>query len=193
VSDDFDLGPAVADAANVLLVAPGVGDTADRLCYDVVTADGSRPQHLIGVAIAGTPTETIQTWRDRLGPTPSVSCLAVDGVSRSAAGDVPSEVGAATIEYVDCSSPIRELGDRISAKLDESTETAVCFDSITDLQECVGQEAAFEFLHAIGSRIRTSDATGYYYIDRTVHDEATMTLYSTLFDAVVEVGSDHSE
>jgi hypothetical protein len=193
MSDDFDLGLAVADAANVLLVAPGVGDAADRLCCDVVTAGGSRPDELIGVEIAGSPAETIRTWRDKLGPGPSVSCLAVDGVSRSSSSDVPSGVGTATIEYVNCSSPVRELGERISAKLDESTETAVCFDSITDLQECVGQEATFGFLHAIGSRIRTSDATGYYHIDRTVHDEATMTLYSTLFDAVVEVGSDHSE
>lgn len=193
MSDDFDLGPAVADAANVLLVAPGVGDTADRLCYDVMTAEGPSLDHVISVSIGGSPETVASTWRDRLGTGPSLSCLAVGGVTRSAAQKAAPAVGGATIEHVDGSESIRTLGNRVAGKVRREEETAVCFDSITELQECLGQESTFEFLHALGSRIRAGGATGYFYIDRTVHDEEAMTLYSTLFDAVVEVGSDNAE
>jgi len=190
VTDDFDLGPAVADASNVLVAAPGIGDTADRLCGDLATADGDVPEHVVSVTIAGSPEESVEAWRDRLGPGPSLSCLTINGVSRSAASATASSVGPATIEYLDSSESVQKLGRRIAAKLDAERETVVCFDSITELQECLGQEPTFEFLHALGSRVRAGDATGYYYIDRTVHDEETMTLYSTLFDAVVETGSE---
>jgi hypothetical protein len=190
VSEDFDLGPAVADATNVLLVAPGVGDTADRLCCDVVTADGEIPEHVVGVTISDSPAQKVSTWRERLGPEPALSMLGIDGVTRSAATEQATATENTTIEYLDGSASIRELGERIATKIERETETAVCFDSVTDLQECMGRETAFEFLHVIGSRVRAGGATGYYYIDRTVHDEETMTLYSTLFDAAVEVGSE---
>lgn len=193
VSDEFDLGDAVSDATNVLLVAPGVGDTADQLCCDVVSARGTVPEHVIGVTICGSPADMIETWRAQVDADPSLSCLAVDGVARSAGQMTAPAVGAATIEHVDASEPVRKLGEKIGEKLHGGAETTVCFDSITDLCESLGQEAAFEFLHVLCSRVRASGATGYYYIDRTVHDEETMTLYSTLFDAVVETGSDPTE
>jgi len=189
MTDAFDLGPAVDDAANVLLAAPGVGNGADRLCGDLATADGDVPEHVVTVTIAGSPIESAKEWRDRLGPGPSVSSLAIDGMTRSAAAQSAPAIGAATIEYIDSSDTVQELGRRIAAKLDDERETVVCFDSITDLQECLGQEPTFEFLHALGSQVRATGATGYYYIDRTLHDEETMTLYSTLFDAVVETGN----
>lgn len=190
VSENFDLGPAVADATNVLLVAPGVGDTADRLCGDVMTADGEAPEHVVGVTISDSPARKVSTWREQLGREPALSMLGIDGVTRSAATQTAPETEDAAIEYLDSDASIRELGERIATKIERDTETAVCFDSVTDLQECMGRETAFEFLHVIGSRVRAGGATGYYYVDRTVHDEETMTLYSTLFDAAVEVGSE---
>ncbi|NLV08467.1 hypothetical protein GOC74_00765 [Halomicrobium mukohataei] len=189
MTESFDLGPAVADATNVLLVAPGVGDTADRLCCDVLTAD-EPPEHVVGVTISEGPEEKASRWRELLGPAPSLSMLGLDGVTRSAAVQQAPTADDTTVEYLDSSETIRELGERIATKIHRETDTAVCFDSITDLQECMGRETAFEFLHVLGSRVRAGGATGYYYIDRTVHDEETMTLYSTLFDAAIEVGSD---
>ena len=83
MSEDFDLGPAVADATNVMLVAPGVGDTADQLCCDVMTAEGEIPEHVVGVSITDSPGQKVSTWRERLGPEPALSMLGIDGVTRA--------------------------------------------------------------------------------------------------------------
>ncbi|PSP92501.1 hypothetical protein BRC91_13205 [Halobacteriales archaeon QS_4_62_28] len=188
-----DSGPAVDDASNVLLVAPGVGDTADQLCGRLLAAADPVPEHVILVTVTGSPPATFASWRDRLDPTPSFSTLAVDCLSRSAASERAQSDGTAPVEYVDSTTPVRELGERLSAHLSEAEETAVCFDSITAFQTCMDRETTFEFLHVLGSRIRDSGATGYYYIDRTVHDEETLTLYAALFDAVVETGTEQDE
>lgn len=193
MSSEFDAGPSVADATNVLLVAPTVDGTADRLCCDVLTSGRSQPDHVVGVTIAGSPSDHASQWLARLDEGVSYSFVTVDGVSRSAATETATGAGLReplTVERVDSVRPLRELGERIAGQIENGTDTAVYFDSVTDLLECVEREKAFNFLHALGSLIRSAGATSYFHIDSSVHDEETLTLISTLFDAVVEVGTD---
>lgn len=191
VSDEFDLGPSVADATNVLLVASGVGTTADQLCCDVLSSGDTTPEHIVGVTITGSPTDQRERWRDELGHDTTYSFVSVDGVARSAAADTSAGTSAQsiTVEYVDSMMQPRELAEAITDQLEDGVETAVCFDSVTDLFECVDHETAFNFLHVLGSRIRTHGATGYFHIDSAVTTNETLSKYSTVFDAVVEFGT----
>ncbi|WP_226012143.1 DUF7504 family protein [Halomicrobium salinisoli] len=184
---------AVADATNVLVVASALDDADEHLCRDVLLADGSAPDRVLGVTIATSPEAKLSTWQNHLGTDPTYDFVSVDGAARSAASpaaDVPGPDGP-TVDRVDGVTPLDVLGTTVADHVEAGT--AVCFDSITDLLEYVDEQTAFRFLHVLTSRVRTGGATAHFHIDGGAHDTETIALLSRLFDVVVEAGDDRSE
>ncbi|WP_225333281.1 DUF835 domain-containing protein [Halomicrobium urmianum] len=188
MTEDFDGSSAVADASNVLVVTPALDDAHDELCCDVLRAGETDPDRVVGVTIADSPESKHSTWRADVGTAPSYAFVSVNGASRSAAAQAGTagKLELSTVERVDDVTPLDSFGMTIVEQIESGPETAVCFDSITDLLEYVDRDTAFKFLHVLVSRVQAEGARAHFHIDSAAHDEETIALFSTLFDVVVE-------
>lgn len=188
MTEDFDGSSAVADASDVLVVTPALDDAHDELCCDVLQAGETTPDQVVGVTIADSPEGKHSSWRADVGTSPSYAFVSVNGASRSAAAQAGTagELDRPAVEHVDAVTPADRFGMTIVEQIESSGETAVCFDSITDLLEYVDRETAFKFLHALSSRVQAEDAQVHFHLDGAAHGEETITMFSTLFDVVVE-------
>lgn len=188
MTEGFDGSSAVADASNVLVVTSALDDTHHQLCCDVLQAGETTPDRVVGVTIADSPGSKHSSWRTDVGAAPSYAFVSVNGASRSAAAQTATadEPDRPTVEHVDAVMPPDRFGMTIVDQIESGAQTAVCFDSITDLLEYVDRETAFKFLHALSSRVRAEGARAHFHIDGAAHGEETISLFSTLFDVVVE-------
>lgn len=184
------------DATNILLVAPEVSHSVETLFSELLLSVESTPEHVVGVTMSKSPWDFLEPWR-RSFPRgeASFSFVSTNTVSRSVAADTSGETATESdVTRIDDVTPVTAFGRTIADQLDDenSTETAICFHSLTDLLEYVEMETACNFLDIVLSQVRTNGARAVYHIDGDVHDEETITQLSMLFDLVVEFGRNRS-
>lgn len=179
------------DAANVLLVAPEVGRSVESLFADLLVSRGTAPDHVVGVTTSKHPTDFLGRWREAFpAGDVSFSFVSTNGAARSVAADAGGASASLNVDvtHLEDLLPLSSFGIAISDELGaaERGDAVLCFHSLTNVLEYVDPETAFQFLHVVLSRVRTSGASGFYHIDSRAHDQRTIVQLSTLFDLVVE-------
>lgn len=203
---------SLSPPANTLIEGPASGDDATPEVYDVL----SRPDetNLLVLSYDDGPDAWLQNWRTTVGDLPSeVGFVHVGVKTRSAAAAHADALGSApagTTPAGTTSDPITAdgllLADAVSDPTDlarlgvtaseylevwdgNGRETVVYLDSLTDLLENVDLDHAFRFLHVLGSRIESVDASGYYLIDPAAHDDHSLAVVRELVDSVIDLDS----
>jgi hypothetical protein len=196
--DGDDVLETLGDVTSILLLASDQHHESEACTTLLAEAAPEAAQYLC-VTTDDTPDDRLDEWRANIGELPDeTGIIAVGEISRSAAGASESGPGTApvSIDTVADPSDLTGLAMAIGAYLDAWSDMrrtrVVCFDSITSLLFHTDKERVFRFLHATTGRLRDLGAVAHYHLDPGAFDEATVNMFSSLFDAVVEVEEDGS-
>lgn len=189
------LSARLADASNVLLLAPSFQDGVDAACTQLHAGEKPADARVLAVTYTRSPHEWVADWLDSVGTMPADGLLvSVGDGGRTDGADPGGDVW--TVERISNAGNLTRLGITLSDYLADGGRgrTRLCFDSLTVLLQYASLERAFKFLHAITSRVRSANAVGHYHLDPAAHDEQTLATIKGLFDAVVEVdeSGDHT-
>ena len=170
-------------ASNVLVLAPTLSDEARESYYSTLFPDDTSAVDLLAVDYRRPPDQYLDELRRFVGGPPDrCGIVCVGETTRSSGGD--ASPGA--IACVDDPMDLTGVGLKMGRYLENRgcAETIVSFDSVTVLLQYVDTRRAFRFLHAIGNRVRTVDATAHYHVDPNAHEDQVLATLSSLFDAV---------
>jgi len=188
MSDDPD---AADQAATVLLLAPEVGSTAGVL--SAAALDGGRqPDRAVAVTVTGSARNWVDGWERRARSNAAVTCVDVDGATRSAAVATGDADGGVDIERVADPSALEELGRTVCDVLqradDEGESIALFVHTLDDLLAHVDEATAFKFVYTLGEVVRRVDGVAYFHLDPDARDSETVETFSVVCDRTVEPG-----
>jgi hypothetical protein len=197
--DGDEVRAALGDVTTVLLLASDQHH-GDEACASLLSVAAPENAKYLSVTLDGTPDDRLDAWRADVGELPDeTGIISVGETTRSAAVSAGSSgpgPSAVSIDTVADPSDLTGLAMAIGAYLDAWAETdrtpVVCFDSITSLLFHTDEERVFRFLHSTAGRLRDLGAVAHYHLDPAAFDEATVNMFSALFDAVVEIEEDGS-
>lgn len=182
------LSARIADASNVLLLAPSFQDGVDTVCTQLLAGEDPADARVLAVTYTRSPREWVADWLDGAGTMPADGLLVSVGDGGPTDGEGPGG-DVWSVERIPNAGNLTDLGITLSGYLGDAgrDRTRLCFDSLTVLLQYTTLDGAFRFLHAITGRVRSTDAVGHYHLDPAAHDEQTLATIKELFDAVVEV------
>ncbi|MFB6163861.1 MAG: hypothetical protein ABEJ31_01755 [Haloarculaceae archaeon] len=190
------LSSRLAEAANILVLAPAFPDGASGVCFDLLADDDPDETAVLSISYRKSPGEWIDDWTETVGTPPATGLVLAVG-DRSHPGedaDLQRTGEPWRIETVEKAADLTGIGIVLSDFLATAGErdgpTRLCFDSLTALLQFADLKRTFRFLHVVTGRVKTADAVGHYHIDPRAHDEQTLATITGLFDAVVEVDDD---
>lgn len=197
---DLDLRTQVESSSNVLVLAPTMNPLEDELCVDLLTVEPPLNERVLWVTFTHTADERLDRWLAYVGDVPPAEAgiVAVDDRRRSGADSAVSsaEIGARAVEVRTISSPsdLTRIGIGVVGFLDSwegSPERVVaCVHSLTTLLQYAELKKAYRFLHVLTGRMNEAGALAHYHMDPTAHDDRTLGIVKSLFDAVIEVGTE---
>ncbi|WP_299268029.1 DUF7504 family protein [Halorientalis sp.] len=177
----------LADASNILVMAPSFPDGAAGVCVDFLGGDDPAATSVLGLTYTQSPGKWAADYeRDRGTPPADGTVISVGDWG----AETEAEASQWTLEAVEHAGDLTALGVTLSQHLttdEQSRRQRLCFDSLTALLQFVELERAFQFLHVVTGRVRSAGAVGHYHLDPEAHDEQTLETVRGLFDAVVEV------
>jgi len=176
----------LADASNILLLAPSFPDGAAGVCGELLGGDDPAAAAVLGITYTQSPGKWAADYERETGAAPAEGTVVSVGDWGS---EVETEASQWTLETVDHAGDLTTLGVTLSQYLtaDGSGRKRLCFDSLTALLQFVELRQAFQFLHVVTGRVSSADAVGHYHLDPEAHDERTLATIRGLFDAVVDV------
>lgn len=200
VIEDLDFRGRVESSSNVLVLAPTMNPLEDELCVDLLTVEAPGNERVIWVTFTHTADERLDRWLAYIGDVPPAEAgiVAVDDRRRSGS-DAPvssAALGGRSIDVRTISSPsdLTHVGISVVGFLDSwagSAERVVaCVHSLTTLLQYADLKKAYRFLHVLTGRMNEAGALAHYHMDPTAHDDRTLAILKSLFDAVIEVGTD---
>lgn len=195
------LPQGVAEAGNVLLLAPALEPAADEACMRLLTPIPPEAETVLYVTFTNSADDRLSHWRAYAnGPPAGAGVVCVGELARSAGAIADgAEAGINTtvgIETVTDPADLTGIGIAINQFVekwtDDDRKIVVCFDSLTTLLQYADLERIFRFLHVLTGRFRSTGALAHYHMDPTAHDEGTQNTLKAVFDAVVAVDDDGS-
>lgn len=183
---------SVADASNVLFLAPSLGEAGEERCLDLFVPSDPTGTRLLGVSYTRTADRWLDLLREHVERPPSdLAVVSVGTTTRSAAaasGDARRANGV--VQTVESPDDLTGLGITLGQQLSAWTETSdepvtVCFDSLTVLLQYVDLQRAFRFLHVLSGRVESMGVNAHYHLDPDAVDEQTVATLTSLFEAVL--------
>ena len=184
--DAVSVSERVADASNILVLAPSFPDGAAGVCVDLLGGDDPASTAVLGVTYTQSPGKWAADYERETGTPPADGTVISVG---SWGSEVETGASQWTLEAVEHAGDLTALGVTLSDHLtaDRPGSQRLCFDSLTALLQFVEVRQAFQFLHVVTGRVSSAGAVGHYHLDPDAHDEQTLATIRGLFDAVVEV------
>lgn len=188
---------ALADATNVLVLAPLRGRASTSLCVESLT--GLPADSVVYVTLMHSVENRLEATREFAVESPSRMA-----VIRVGSGDRPREKSTLStadgptelvVRGVDDPSDLTRLGIAITRCLsewDDNRETAVCIHSLTELLQYVTQERLFRFVHILQAKLESAGAVAHFHMDPSSHSLETVSVFRPLFDCVLEIDADGS-
>lgn len=195
------LPQGVAEAGNVLLLAPALDPAVDEACMRLLTPVPPEAETVLYVTFTNSADDRLSHWRAHAnGPPAGAGVVCVGELARSAGAIADgAEAGINTtvgVETVTDPADLTGIGiaiNRFVEKWDDGDrKVVVCFDSLTTLLQYADLERIFRFLHVLTGRFRSTGALAHYHMDPTAHDEGTKNTIKAVFDTVVAVDDDGS-
>lgn len=178
-----DVTDRLAGVTTTLLCGPSMGTNSRECCPELLTAGAAAGREALWVTYTRPPEVCVDSVPDDV---PVRGVLAV--------GDAPhweTSLSDVDVEVVATPADITALGIKLSRFLSGGDgDLVLCFDSVTAMCQYVEPETAYGFLHTIAIQLYAADVTAHFHIDPAAHDAATVDLFASLCDAVVDVGGD---
>ncbi|WP_144904996.1 DUF7504 family protein [Halobellus captivus] len=178
----------VADASTVLILHPQ-NAAVDDVEYKRHFADGGSDVELLGISFSQPPAPWYDAWSEALDGEPAAAAIITTPELDS--GDVGDR--DLVVETVANPSNLTGVGMKSTPYISDWTNPIVAVDSLTVLLQYADSQSVYRFLHVLTTRLRAADATGLFFLDPMVHDDQTVELLKTLFDAVVECEADNAD
>lgn len=181
----------IGESSSVLLVGPAGIPVEHDICAQLcdVETSGTRRRLLISTSqTADELLESLEPFTDE--PFDETIIIVVGDQVRSNNGMEPTtyKLGEQTVSVETLHNPrdLTRMGVLINKYLnDEESPPALCFHSLNDIQQFVGNEKLFRFLHTLGSRVKSVGGRGHYQIDPASLDEPSISTLKPLFDFTV--------
>jgi hypothetical protein len=180
--------------------------------YDVL--DSPEETNLLVLSYADGPDAWLQNWRTHAGDLPEqvgfvhVGVATRSSATRPATGRSADALADPTLPESTVGTPAAHadplLPDAISDPADlarlgicaseyleswdgDDRETVVFLDSLTQLLDHVSLDRAFKFLQVLTARVESVGGRGYYLVDASAHDDASLVALRELVDAAVNL------
>ncbi|WP_442905065.1 DUF7504 family protein [Haladaptatus sp. ZSTT2] len=193
-SQEQSLHSTLADTANILLCTPPMSPAADDSCMELLTPPTETDVNVLWVAYSRTPDNCLTHWHQHGNTQPADISIINVGDSVRSASAATGGGGPGPIQTVASAGDLTGLGIAISNVLSQWAETdaqtVVCFDSLTALLQYVEPEKAYEFLHVLTGQLFAADAIAHFHISPDAHDDQTVAMLRSLFDAEVSITED---
>lgn len=196
------LAAQLGDANNVLVQAPAMGDEDAEACGSLLSVVPPDRSDVLCVTFNQPPDARLEHWGTYGGPTDAANLGFVvvgEGV-RSAAADTaftprptPDALGPTVVSVSnpgDLTGIGIELGRFLSDWAADDNQLLLCFHTLTTLLQYAELQTAYQFVHVLTGRVRSSGGLSHFHLDPTAHDQRTRNALAGLFDAVVERESD---
>lgn len=198
--------PRVPDAANVLLLAPALASSDDRVCADLVRRGPSTDVAALQIDLTRSSADLLSHVSSDPGRSSlrTLKRVSVGHPPRPHADGRPGRGGAPTgprgppthveVGSVGSAGDLTALGVEITETLTEWDRRPLaigfCFHSLTPLFQYADLDRVYRFLHVITGRLSAVGARAHFHLDPNAHDDRTVSTLQTLFDAAVEVADD---
>lgn len=182
------------DAANVLLLAPSLGEDVDEACTGLLTVAPTEGLDVLYLTFTMGPDRRLEVWGEHAdGPPARMGIIGVDEADGPGDGE-DSTPAYVTVERVNDPADLTgvgiEFGQFLSEWSGDGNRIVACIHSITALLQYADLKRVFRFLHVLTERLRTVDAVAHYHLDPNAHDAQTVATLTSLFDAVVTLDDD---
>lgn len=187
------LGALKQSGCNVL-VLHGPGDTG-RIREDLMGDSNERRRQLVVTTVGGTIEETVSDAQSSaiIDATPTNT----RSTSTTAPGMTDAETDSDVIPRIrlEDDTDLSELARLIDQEINgfdaiadglESGELRVCIDQVEPLVERTDEEAFFQFLHLVTTRIRDVNGMGHFHLSADT-DESLITLIAPVFEICINV------
>jgi len=176
--------------ATVLLLAPEVRRTTGVLSAAALDGD-RRPDRAVAVTVTGTARRWVDGWKRRAGTSTAVTCVDVDGDTRSTASASARDDPDVSVERVADPAAPEKIGRTVSDVLqraDDGGESVALFvHTLDDLLAHVSEATAFKFVYTLGEVVRRVDGTAYFHLDPDAHAAKTVQTFAVACDQTVEL------
>lgn len=195
-SGAVDPAEVPSDATNVLLLSSLDTDEAFESCLSMIGEHPPSRTNLLFVWLTRDVEHRLARLYDSYAdPSTTVTVVCRSEIRRSLLADpsIPTDEPGSKLSIHRISDPrdLPKLGIAINRVFSEwrgrPNRPVMCFHSITDLLQFEDHERVFRFLHVLGGRINSVEATAYYQLDPGAHDEKTVSMFRNLFDATVDL------
>ncbi|MFB6142616.1 MAG: hypothetical protein ABEJ30_04655 [Halorientalis sp.] len=184
-----DFAADLGEARTILLKAPPMSGRTDEVCADLLAVDDPGETSVLWVSFTTPAPQCLAEWRAHHDVDPAAyGVIAVGDTPGAGAAD---DLDPAVVESISTPSDLTGIGIAVGEFLaDMDGPVAVCVDSLTALLQYVDVETAYEFLHALTGRLNNAGAVAHFHVDPHAHDERTVDVLLSLFDAEVDLSGD---
>lgn len=181
---------ALERASTVLVLAPALGPQGDGPCLELLAAPDAGDANVLCIEYTRSVEERLAAFEAHAGGPPA-SLAVVRAAGTSPPLDERSRRTDGVVERAVDPSELTALGvavaDQLRAWSTTDRRTSVCVHSLTALLQYAETALAYRFLHRLQAQLSAADAVAHLHMSPDAHDERTVSLFSTLCDAVVEV------
>ncbi len=170
-----------------LLFTGAIGDRNDAECVARLSKGTPEETNVLFLSYERPPDELFERWRSRVGDDPAEFGVITVGAEPGESADSEPDQNVVSVVRPDC---LGRLQTTILLYLDQWSAndhpTILCFDSVTALLRNINRATAFRFLHTLVETLRVVDVVAHFHMETDAHDEETITMFQSLFDAVVD-------
>jgi hypothetical protein len=178
-----------SDVTTALLFAPAVGDATASVCATLSEFTDQPLDRVVPVTVTQSASDWLRTW-ERVGRSVPVTCVDVDGDTRSAAGPAvtsPSVPVERVSDPTDLEAVGRQVSDVLQDAADDGERVGVTVHSLTGVLQHVDEATAFKFVYTLGEIVRQVGGVVVFHLDRDAHADETVETFSVACDAAVEL------
>ena len=185
-SDPSPLFGSLGDATSILLLGSQMDPTTTDACFGLLEWTPPPETQVVQVTYNQSPNWMTKKWEERGSEPPAhLFVVSVDGGS-SEASERPDRVTHRTARATDLTGLGIEIQRILEQAAHDQEHTVVCFDSLTALLMYVDERVAFRFVRSILSYVYLADASIHFHLDPIAHGPATLGVFQSVVDAVVE-------
>lgn len=188
-SDDDDWA-RVRGATSVLVLAPEMGESVDRVCHRLLEPDHPAETGVIKISYHFSPAEIADRWLDRNPDSEAdMYCLSVSATRDEVKKSYGDNISFHNARAGDLTGTGMKINEIVGEIRETRSELIICLDSLDSMLMYNDQPMVYRFIRTITNYLSANNAQIHLHLDPSQHDDAVNTLRSA-FNAIVEVGDD---
>jgi hypothetical protein len=185
-SDSSPLFDSLGEATSILVLGSQMDPTTTDACFGLLEWTPPSETQVIQVTFNQSPNWMTNKWKERGSELPAhLFVVSIDGgpSNHSEQLDYVTYRTARATDLTGLGIEIQRILERVAH---DEEDTVVCFDSLTALLMYVDERVAFRFIRSVLTYVYLADASIHFHLDPIAHAPATLGVFQSVVDAVVE-------